>query len=391
MASTSPDRPTRRAALSRRAALVALTRRAALVVLARERPPRLTWTWVTLALAGLGPALPPAAAENGRWTRPVAGEVITPYRNGDDPYAAGQHRGIDMAAAVGEPVVAATGGKVTFAGTAGSSGLTVAVRTSDGRFDTSYLHLSSVDVRRGEEVAEGTRLGAVGTTGRRSTERPHLHFGVREAGQDHAYRDPLDFLPPPASPAVERDPPAAPAPVRVPAPAVPRPPFAPASRRSALRRRPARARRPLGRPGAHPRPLGVRVPGATLGGAPQARPELVGQAGPEAGPAREFAPEGSVAGDPEAQAAPGLRLGLAPAGSPASRGAGPPVGLDRQDEPRGSVRAGREDGVDVGWLLACAGLVLAAAALARPAGTRRVAGRGRTAVGALLKPLTGRS
>ena len=40
-------------------------------------------------------------------------------------------------------------------------------------------------------------LGAVGTTGSRSATEPHLHFGVREAGSEHAYRNPLDFLPPP--------------------------------------------------------------------------------------------------------------------------------------------------------------------------------------------------
>jgi murein DD-endopeptidase MepM/ murein hydrolase activator NlpD len=75
---------------------------------------------------------PPARAA---WVWPLHGDVITPYRNGEDPYAAGQHRGIDIAGAVGAPVLAAAGGEVRFAGTAGSSGLTVSVRTGDG-FDT---------------------------------------------------------------------------------------------------------------------------------------------------------------------------------------------------------------------------------------------------------------
>ena len=92
----------------------------------------------------------------GDWAWPVRGEVITQYRNGDDAYAAGQHRGIDIAARVGEPVVAAAGGTVTFAGVAGSSGLTVAVRTSDGRFDTSYLHLSSAAVGKGPSGEHGS-------------------------------------------------------------------------------------------------------------------------------------------------------------------------------------------------------------------------------------------
>src|SRR5687767_13516061 len=99
--------------------------------------------------------VPTAWAE---WVWPTRGEVITPYRNGTDPYAAGQHRGIDVAAATGTPVVAAAGGEVRFAGTAGSSGLAVSVRTADGRYDTSYLHLSSTSVRGGDQVAAGESI-----------------------------------------------------------------------------------------------------------------------------------------------------------------------------------------------------------------------------------------
>src|SRR5512133_3519655 len=54
-------------------------------------------------------ALVSAPAARADWVWPVQGEVITPYRNGDDPYAAGQHRGIDIAAAAGTPVVAVVG------------------------------------------------------------------------------------------------------------------------------------------------------------------------------------------------------------------------------------------------------------------------------------------
>src|SRR5215210_5222195 len=101
------------------------------------------------------------------WIWPVNGRVITPYRNGTDPYASGQHRGIDVAAPVGTPVRAAAGGEVRFAGTAGSSGLTISIRTGDG-YDTSYLHLSSLSARAGTRVSAGDRIGAVGTTGTRS-------------------------------------------------------------------------------------------------------------------------------------------------------------------------------------------------------------------------------
>src|SRR5688500_1318756 len=97
----------------------------------------------------------PAEAQAGGWTWPVEGRVATGYLNGDDPYAGGQHRGIDIAAPDGAPVVAAAGGTVTFAGVVGDAGLTVTVRTADGAFDTSYLHLGAATVRRGERVAAG--------------------------------------------------------------------------------------------------------------------------------------------------------------------------------------------------------------------------------------------
>jgi murein DD-endopeptidase MepM/ murein hydrolase activator NlpD len=150
--------------------------------------------WV-LALAVLVPLGAPGAAVAGDgWTWPVGGAVVTGFADAGRPYAAGQHRGIDVSAPVGTPVTAAVGGHVRFAGLVGSSGLTVSVRTADGRFDTAYLHLSAIAVRAGDAIAPGHRIGAVGTSGRGSAPAPHLHFGVRDAGT-RRYRDPLDFLP----------------------------------------------------------------------------------------------------------------------------------------------------------------------------------------------------
>src|SRR5688572_26274379 len=159
-------------------------------------------------------AAPPAAGEDA-WVWPVRGHVVTPYSNDNGrPYAGGMHRGIDIAADGGAGVVAARAGTVTHAGVVGSSGLTVAVRTADGRHVTSYLHLSAVAVRKGDSVAAGTPVGAVGTSGRRSVAEPHLHFGVRLAETEDHYVDPLGLLPALPGPAA-----AAPvAPVAVPAP-----------------------------------------------------------------------------------------------------------------------------------------------------------------------------
>lgn len=299
---------------------------------------------------------PPSSSAAPGWTWPVDGEVLTPYRNGADPYAGGQHRGIDVAAAVGTVVRAASAGTVTFSGTAGSSGLTVAVRTADDRFDTSYLHLSAVSVAKGERVAAGSRLGAVGTTGKRSAAAPHLHFGVREAGSRHAYRDPLTLLPPPAAPVRE-----APRGVPVPAPV-----------RAAPRRE--RAPRRLRLPGRVPAGRRVRVPAGRrlphpAPGRPLAAPRPVTPL---------WAPRGTRRRAPGR--APSPRLGPRP-------GRGRVPAAPRPVARRGPEHAAPSPGRDFGMAAACVGLLLAAASL----GGR---GRGETArrasLRSLLRPITGR-
>src|ERR687895_78535 len=231
---------------------------------------RLILASATTALAFLL-LVPPAWAE---WVWPVRGEVITPYRNGTDPYASGQHRGIDIAAATGTTVVAATSGEVRFAGTAGSSGLTVSVRTADGRYDTSYLHLSSASVGEGDRVAAGQPLGAVGTTGTRSATEPHLHFGVRDAGSRHAYHDPLRFLPPPTT---AQPPRGAPAPEPAPVPISPGPAPAPVNA-------PATRGIPVGAPA--PRRVPVGAPRRVPAGAPRRVPATEPLPVPAGGPGR---------------------------------------------------------------------------------------------------------
>jgi hypothetical protein len=283
----------------------------------------------------------PAAAAD--WTWPLRGEIVTPYRNGADPYAGGQHRGIDIAGRVGDAVVAAVPGRVRFAGTAGSSGLTVSVRSADGRFDLSYLHLSSVAVRAGDEVAAGTRLGAVGTSGVRSLESPHLHFGVREAGTQHAYLDPLGLLPP-----LPADAPGEPAPVPVAAPAPARPEriVAPVPRSPVAVPEPRAGTPRLAR---WPEPVPVHGPARPVKAGAAGSPALAPGAARGAGvPAAGGAAAGPLreAGLGRAPDAGGLRARSENAAPPAARPGG----------------QGRE-GAGLGRLLACAGLLGAALAL----------------------------
>src|SRR4029079_15287520 len=68
----------------------------------------------------------------GAWTWPVQGRILQKFVLGDDPYAAGQHRGIDIGAGAGEPVFAPASGTVSFAGTVPVSGKVVTIQTADG-------------------------------------------------------------------------------------------------------------------------------------------------------------------------------------------------------------------------------------------------------------------
>ncbi len=89
------------------------------------------------------------------------------------------HQGVDYRAPRGAPVVAVSSGTVLFAGTSGGSGRMVHLRHANG-FESQYLHLSSIAVRRGARIGQGELIGRVGSTGLATG--PHLHYALRKNG-----------------------------------------------------------------------------------------------------------------------------------------------------------------------------------------------------------------
>ena len=83
------------------------------------------------------------------------------------------------ATATGTPVLAVGPGRVAFVGNHFFSGKAVYVDHGDGLTSMS-IHLSRIDVKKGQEVKTGDRLGLSGATGRVSG--PHLHFGLKWHG-----------------------------------------------------------------------------------------------------------------------------------------------------------------------------------------------------------------
>src|SRR5262245_36378650 len=97
---------------------------------------------------------PPALA----WTWPADGPVLRPFTFGADPYAAGQHRGIDVAGESGAPIRSPAGGIVSFAGFVPGGGRTVTIETADG-YSVTLVHLGTISVTREAVLAEGAPLG----------------------------------------------------------------------------------------------------------------------------------------------------------------------------------------------------------------------------------------
>lgn len=90
------------------------------------------------------------------------------------------HRGVDYAAPTGTPVRTVGDGMVEFVGWQNGYGNVVTVEHGNNR-STLYAHLSHIDVRRGQKVEQGQRIGTVGATGWATG--PHLHFEFRVGGQ----------------------------------------------------------------------------------------------------------------------------------------------------------------------------------------------------------------
>lgn len=119
------------------------------------------------ALAGI-PQVVPATAQS----------ITSGFGYRRDPFngRGAMHSGIDFRGAIGSPIFAAAGGRVTHAGWKSGYGKAVEVTHGNGIL-TRYAHLSRIDVKPGQLLEAGATLGGLGSTGRSTG--PHLHFEVR--------------------------------------------------------------------------------------------------------------------------------------------------------------------------------------------------------------------
>lgn len=116
------------------------------------------------------------------FSRPLYGDIISYYGRRRDPINPDQtefHSGIDIRGVTGSPVRSAMAGRVSSVGYDNIYGNYVIINHHSG-YRTLYGHLSVIRTRAGANVAQGERIGDVGSTGQ--VTEPQLHFTVYKNG-----------------------------------------------------------------------------------------------------------------------------------------------------------------------------------------------------------------
>ena len=144
---------------------------------------------------------------NGQYSFPVKRDdflfITSPFGMRQDPMDKSKqqmHKGIDIRAKHDDVLATENGGKVVAVNhninTGGGKSVTVEYARTDGsKVQTTYMHLSSISVKAGDDVKAGQKLGVSGNTGTRTTGE-HLHFGVKNISADGKVRDvdPASYL-----------------------------------------------------------------------------------------------------------------------------------------------------------------------------------------------------
>jgi murein DD-endopeptidase MepM/ murein hydrolase activator NlpD len=125
------------------------------------------------------PSAAPAAGNKMNW--PTVGYRITQYFSW-------RHTGLDIANKIGTPLYAADAGTIEFAGWRKGYGNFVIINHGGGKV-TRYGHLSKFYCEKGDKVAKGEVIGAMGSTG--NSTGPHLHFEVIINGVKY---NPLNYI-----------------------------------------------------------------------------------------------------------------------------------------------------------------------------------------------------
>ncbi len=111
------------------------------------------------------------------------GKRLNPYTKKEE-----FHPGVDILAKIGAPVSSTAAGTVLTSEFNDKDGNRVVIDHGNG-YASAYHHLHMREVKAGDHVEQGQRIGTVGKTG--ISTGPHLHFEIRVSGEP---RNPFDFI-----------------------------------------------------------------------------------------------------------------------------------------------------------------------------------------------------
>jgi murein DD-endopeptidase MepM/ murein hydrolase activator NlpD len=153
-------------------------------------------TFAVDATAAGGPAKTAEARKAASWETPVAKYALGAAFGLAGNLWSHNHSGQDFVVPSGTPVRAVHTGVVVKAGPYGGGdgpayGNAIVIKHDNATY-SQYAHLSRIDVRIGQSVTTGQRIGLSGNTG--NTTGPHLHFEIRTTPNYGSAVEPLAFL-----------------------------------------------------------------------------------------------------------------------------------------------------------------------------------------------------
>jgi lipoprotein NlpD len=119
---------------------------------------------------------------NWRW--PSRGEITKTYLASDPT-----RKGINISGRIGQPVLAASGGKIVYSGSGLLGYGRLIIIKHNERFLSAYAHNRKLLVKEGAQVKQGQQVAEMGQSG---TDSVNLHFEIRRDGKPV---DPLHYLP----------------------------------------------------------------------------------------------------------------------------------------------------------------------------------------------------
>ena len=124
------------------------------------------------------------------WPLTVSGRITSNfgYRNAPTAGASSYHKGVDIAASVGTPIIATKDGEVVTSTYSASAGNYIAIYHGGGIY-SYYMHCSTLSASVGDKVKQGEVIATVGSTG--ISTGPHLHFAIYKGG---AYVNPMYYV-----------------------------------------------------------------------------------------------------------------------------------------------------------------------------------------------------